>query len=335
MENNRLHIGSKAPDFVANTTMGSLKMSDYKGKWVILFSHPGDFTPVCTTEFIAFAKTNDEFAQRNTQLIGLSIDSNPSHLAWLYTIYRITGITIPFPVIADRTGEISKLYEMIAPDVSNQETVRNVYFIDPEQVIRAILIYPMTNGRNIEEILRLLTALQNSDEHKVVTPANWQPGQPAMILPPQTYDQLIERKQKPQDLGVECKDWFWCYRTDPQTLNSQSKDSDKILSASQNTPSKYNLEEVTLTVEDLVKRLKSIRPVGTRQEQYNQFLTIHWEIKRLDDIIDLLEDQMKADYHAGNITWEEFSNVDHILDYLDNFLDHAENVLKQIFIMDN
>ena len=141
-------IGMKAPDFEATTTFGKIKLSDYKGKWVVLFSHPGDFTPVCTTEFIAFSEANPKFEEMNAQLLGLSIDSNPSHLAWVNNIFENTGIEVPFPVIADRVGDIARLYGMVAPNVSNQETVRNVYIIDPNQVIRAILIYPLTNGRS-------------------------------------------------------------------------------------------------------------------------------------------------------------------------------------------
>lgn len=217
MENNKLYIGSIAPDFMATTTSGPLKMSDYKGQWVILFSHPGDFTPICTTEFVAFANANNEFVQRNTQLIGLSIDSNSSHLAWIHSIYTKTGITIPFPIIADRTADISRLYGMIAPEVSQQETVRNVFFIDPEQTIRAILIYPMTNGRNISEILRLLIALQTTDEQHVVTPASWQPGQPVMVPAPTSYQQLIQRVQDPQELNLDCIDWYWCYNKTNQS----------------------------------------------------------------------------------------------------------------------
>ena len=211
MESSCLHIGMKAPDFTAITTHGPLKLSDYSGKWIILFSHPGDFTPVCTTEFVAFAQAEGEFVAKNAQLIGLSIDSNPSHLAWVNAIYQVTGVMIPFPVIADRMGEIANLYGMIAPNVSNTETVRNVYFIDPHQIIRAILVYPLTNGRSIPEILRLLTALQTTDQQKAVTPANWQPGQPTMVPAPQTYNQLVSREQNPQALNLECRDWFWCY----------------------------------------------------------------------------------------------------------------------------
>jgi len=200
-----------APDFIADTTMGPIKMSDYKGKWVVFFSHPGDFTPVCTTEFVAFSQANQEFVNKNAQLLGLSIDSNPSHLAWVHSIYNATGITVPFPLIADRVGEIAKLYGMIAPNVSTQETVRNVYFIDPDQIIRAILVYPLTNGRSIPEILRLLTALQTTDTYNVVTPANWQPSQPTMIRPPKTYTGLVSREVNPQQQGLQCEDWYWCY----------------------------------------------------------------------------------------------------------------------------
>lgn len=207
---NHLSLGMQAPDFTATTTFGPLRLSDYKGKWVVLFSHPGDFTPVCTTEFIAFAQAEPQFAEQNAQLLGLSIDSNPSHLAWVYAIYLTTGVEIPFPVIADRTGEIARLYGMIAPDASKQETVRNVFLIDPQQKIRAILIYPLTNGRSIPEILRLLTALQTTDKYKVVTPANWQPGQPVLVPPPQTYEGLLSRQNDPKAQGLTCKDWFLC-----------------------------------------------------------------------------------------------------------------------------
>ncbi|WP_312640953.1 peroxiredoxin [Hydrogenoanaerobacterium sp.] len=213
---NHLSIGMKAPDFSANTTFGPIKLSDYKGKWVVFFSHPGDFTPVCTTEFIAFAQAFHQFTDKNVQLLGLSIDSNPSHLAWVYAIYMVTGTQIPFPVVADRTGDIARLYGMIAPEASTQETVRNVFIIDPNQVIRAILIYPLTNGRSIPEILRLVTALQTTDKDKVVTPANWQPGQPAMVPAPKTYNELVERQTNPQAQNLDCNDWFWCYKQPPQ-----------------------------------------------------------------------------------------------------------------------
>ncbi|WP_294854253.1 peroxiredoxin [uncultured Oscillibacter sp.] len=212
-----LSIGMQAPDFTAVTTFGPIKMSDFKGKWVVFFSHPGDFTPVCTTEFIAFSEAQQQFADKNTQLLGLSIDSNPSHLAWVYAIYLTTGVQVPFPVVADRMGDIARMYGMIAPDVSKQETVRNVFIIDPDQKIRAILIYPLTNGRSIPEILRLVTALQTSDQYHVVTPANWQPGQPVLVPPPQTYDALISRQNNPQSEGLTCRDWFLCGKELPES----------------------------------------------------------------------------------------------------------------------
>jgi peroxiredoxin (alkyl hydroperoxide reductase subunit C) len=220
MEYKHISIGMKAPDFVAQTTFGPMKMSDYKGKWVIFFSHPGDFTPVCTTEFVAFSQAYPQFTNLNASLLGLSIDSNPSHLAWVNTIRDLTGVTIPFPIVADRLGEVASLYGMVAPDASTQETVRNVIFIDPNQIIRAILIYPLTNGRCIAEILRLLTALQTTDQYKVVTPANWNPGQPALVPAPRTYEDLLARENTPQDLGLQCVDWFWCYK-DIDTSNDQ------------------------------------------------------------------------------------------------------------------
>ena len=150
------------------------------------------------------------FSERNVQLLGLSIDSNPSHLAWMYNIYKNTGITIPFPVIADRDGSIARLYGMIAPDVSETETVRTVFIIDDKQVIRAILNYPLTNGRNIPEILRLVDALLTTDREKVAPPANWCPGQPAVVPPPQTYKELVERVKCPK--GLQCMDWYLCYK---------------------------------------------------------------------------------------------------------------------------
>lgn len=143
MMNGNVKIGMKAPNFEANTTMGPICLENYKGKWVVLFSHPGDFTPVCTTEIIAFAKANPYFSRRNTCLIGLSVDSNASHLAWVYDIFCKTGIRVPFPIIADQNGVIARKYGMISSDVSNTETVRNVFIIDENGIVRAILVYPM------------------------------------------------------------------------------------------------------------------------------------------------------------------------------------------------
>ena len=195
MMNGNVRIGQMAPDFEAQTTFGKVKLSDYRGKWLILFSHPGDFTPVCTTEMIAFAKACTYFKSLNTELLGLSIDSNSSHLAWMYDIYCRTGIKIPFPIIADRSGEIARKYGMISNNVSNTETVRNVYIIDPNGTIRLILIYPLNVGRCIPEILRALNALQIADINKGATPANWVPCNPIVNPVPTTVckqDEMLE-----------------------------------------------------------------------------------------------------------------------------------------------
>ncbi len=203
-------LGSTAPDFEANTTFGPIKLSDYKGKWVVLFSHPGDFTPVCTTEFICFAKYYDEFQKRNTDLIGLSIDSNSSHLAWVYNICTLTGIEIPFPVIADSNMRIAKMYGMVSESMSSTSTVRSVFIIDDKQILRTILYYPLTTGRNIPEIIRIIDALQASDNDNIVTPANWLPGMPVILPPPKTWKDL---KKRINNCGKEysCLDWYLCF----------------------------------------------------------------------------------------------------------------------------
>lgn len=196
MMNGNVRIGEMAPEFEAQTTMGNIKLSDYKGKWVVLFSHPGDFTPVCTTEFIAFSRMNSSFKNLNVQLIGLSIDSNPSHLAWVYDIYQRTGIRVPFPVIADRSGEIARKYGMLSTVPNTTETVRNVFIIDDKGVIRVILTYPLNVGRCIPEILRIIEALQTADCNNASTPANWVPGQPIIVPKPNTFDDLQKRQQE-------------------------------------------------------------------------------------------------------------------------------------------
>lgn len=203
-----LRIGDKAPRFIADTTDGKIKLSDYTGNWLILFSHPGDYTPVCTTEFLEFSKMYSEFKSRNCKLLGLSIDSTPSHLSWLNNIHNSTGVKVPFPVIADRDMTISKMYGMIAPNISNTETIRSVFIIDPEQTIRAILQYPKTNGRNVIEIMRLLDALQTTDKEKVATPANWIPGKSTILSSPTTFDEVLKNKN---NLGNNCIDWYLCY----------------------------------------------------------------------------------------------------------------------------
>ncbi|MEG2362976.1 MAG: peroxiredoxin [Terrisporobacter sp.] len=169
------NLGEKAPNFKANTTSGPIELSDYTGKWIVLFSHPGDFTPVCTTEFMCFAKFTPEFEKRNVQLIGLSVDSNSSHLAWIYNILCLTGIDVTFPIIEDRDMKIARLYGMISEPMSSTATVRTVFIIDDKQILRTILYYPLSTGRNIPEILRIVDSLQTVDDQNVVTPANWLP----------------------------------------------------------------------------------------------------------------------------------------------------------------
>lgn len=207
------NLGEKAPNFKANTTFGPIELSDYAGKWVVLFSHPGDFTPVCTTEFIAFTNLAPEFEKRNTKLLGLSVDSNASHLAWIYNILQITGVNIPFPIIEDRDMKIAKQYGMISDAMSSTSTVRTVFIIDDKQVLRTILYYPLTTGRNIPEILRIVDALQTADKRKVVTPANWLPGTPVLLPPPKTFKELQE---KVANCNKEYKrlDWYICFIED-------------------------------------------------------------------------------------------------------------------------
>lgn len=195
MMNGNVKIGQKAPDFEAMTTCGKVCLTDYRGKWLVLFSHPGDFTPVCTTEMIAFTRAHTYFKQMNTELLGLSVDSNSSHLAWMYDIYCRTGIQISFPIIADRNGQIARKYGMISTDVSNTETVRNVFIIDDKGMVRTILVYPMNVGRFIPEIIRIIQALQMADCTNGATAANWMPNQPVIQSIPTTYCELEERME--------------------------------------------------------------------------------------------------------------------------------------------
>lgn len=206
-----LTIGRIAPDFTAMTTEGPITMSQYRGKWVLFFSHPGDFTPVCTSEFIAFAELQPEFERRNVQLLGISIDSNPSHLGWLYEIYQMTGLVMPFPLIADRDAYVAELYGMVNPDRIYEQSVRDVFIIDPNQRIRSILAYPATNGRNMYELLRLIDALQVSTTYDVSTPANWMPGDPVIIPVAQTLEEAIARGTDPETLEMNCLAWWYCF----------------------------------------------------------------------------------------------------------------------------
>jgi peroxiredoxin (alkyl hydroperoxide reductase subunit C) len=171
-----------------------------------LFSHPADFTPVCTTEFIAFAEIHGELRKRNVELMGLSIDSVYSHIAWVRNIEEKMGVKITFPVIADLNKEVASLYGMLMPGESKTEASRCVFVIDPQGIIRAMIYYPLTTGRNMPEFLRLIDALQTSDKHGVATPANWQPGDDVIVPPPNTQEMAEERVEA----GYQCKDWYFC-----------------------------------------------------------------------------------------------------------------------------
>ncbi len=188
-------IGDTAPDFRAITTHGELTFSEWQNKnWVVLFSHPADFTPVCSTELTEFAKRSAEFTAKNTKLIGLSIDSIHSHLAWRENLKQILDADIDYPLIADIDMKVSKLYGMLHESTSTTATVRAVFVIDPKRVVRALVYYPMSVGRNVDEILRLLTALQTTDQYACATPVNWKPGDKVIVPPPKNVNDVKERE---------------------------------------------------------------------------------------------------------------------------------------------
>jgi len=200
-------LNEAAPAFEAPTTHGVKKLEDYRGKWLVLFSHPADFTPVCTTEFIAFAKRHAEFQSIGCELIGLSIDSTFSHIAWERNIKEKFGVDIGFPIIADLSMRVANAYGMIQPGASDTSAVRATFVIDPNGVLRAMIYYPMSNGRSIDEVLRLVKALQTSDEHKVATPEAWQPGDKVIVPPPANVDEARARAESGE---YECTDWYFC-----------------------------------------------------------------------------------------------------------------------------
>lgn len=214
-------IGECAPAFEAVTTQGPIRFpEDYQGKWVILFSHPADFTPVCTTEFMTFATLMPQFEALNCQLIGLSIDSNFSHIAWLRTIkekikYKsMVNVEVKFPVIADLKMEVARKYGMVQPAADDSHAVRAVFIMDPEGKVRAVLYYPSSMGRNFHEILRMIVALQTADKHQVATPADWQPGDDVIVPPPGSCGTAQERVEGKE--GTKCLDWFMCLREIPK-----------------------------------------------------------------------------------------------------------------------
>jgi peroxiredoxin (alkyl hydroperoxide reductase subunit C) len=209
-------IGDAAPEFEAVTTQGKINFpSDYKGSWVILFSHPADFTPVCTSEFMTFASMEKQFEEANCKLVGLSVDGLYSHIAWLRTIkekieYRgMKDVEVVFPLIEDITMNVAKKYGMIQPNEDTTKAVRAVFFIDPQGIIRTIVYYPLSVGRNFDELYRILIALKTADAFNIATPADWRPGDDVIISPAGSCGTAKDRMEG-KEAGLECKDWFFC-----------------------------------------------------------------------------------------------------------------------------
>lgn len=202
-------LNEPAPAFEALTTHGTIRLSDFAGSWLILFSHPADFTPVCTTEFVAFTEIAPELRRRGVELLGLSIDSLFSHLAWIRNIKDKFGVDVPFPIIADLDAAVARAYGMIMPGESTTEASRCVFVIDPRGTLRAMIYYPLTTGRNMREIVRLIDALQTTDANQVATPANWQPGDAVIVPAPRTTDEVEQRLAA----GYDCVDWYLCRKT--------------------------------------------------------------------------------------------------------------------------
>ena len=220
MEQERFYmplIGDVAPSFVATTTQGQINFPhDYEGKWVILFSHPADFTPVCTTEFMTFTSMLDEFKELNTELVGLSVDSLYAHIAWLRKINELEwkgfkNLDVTFPLIEDIKMDVAKKYGMIQPSQSNTQAVRAVFVIDPKGIIRTILYYPLSTGRNFDEIKRIIQALQKADKDNVATPADWRPGDDVIIPPAGSCGTAKEAMEDDSD-DKYCLDWFMCFK---------------------------------------------------------------------------------------------------------------------------
>lgn len=208
-----LQIGDPAPNFRARTTMGELSLSDYRGRWVMLFSHPADFTPVCTSEFVAFSRASDRFKALNCELVAISVDSLYSHLGWVRAIRDSFGVTVGFPIVEDPSLVIGHAYGMIAEDAPDAATLRSTFFIDPDGIIRAMLCYPATIGRSVEELLRVLAALQRVDSDNVVTPEGWQPGDDVLLPPYQDQASALDAD------GDGC----WFHRTQPDKSGEAAK----------------------------------------------------------------------------------------------------------------
>ena len=198
-------LNEPAPDFKAMTTQGEKSLADYKGKWLVLFSHPADFTPVCSTELMKFAEKSEDFAAINTELMGLSIDSIYSHIAWIANMKEKFGVEIQYPLIADLSMDVARKYGMIQPGASDTSTVRCVFVIDDKSVVRAMIYYPLTNGRSVDEVYRIVKGLQTTDANGVATPEGWQPGEQVIVPPPKTQADAARRASE----GFETTDWWF------------------------------------------------------------------------------------------------------------------------------
>ena len=202
-------LNEPAPDFRAKSTHGDIALADFRGKWVVLFSHPADFTPVCTTEFVGFSQLHSEFDAEDAQLIAVSVDSLFSHIAWIRNIESHFGVKVNFPVVADVDMRVSSAYGMVHPGASDTSPVRCLFIIDPDGFMRAMIYYPITTGRNMHEVLRLLRALRMTTEHGVACPANWMPGDEVIVPTPQTLDEAEARMSE----GLRTVDWYFSHKS--------------------------------------------------------------------------------------------------------------------------
>lgn len=219
---NTVTVGRLAPDFRALSTHGYINLSDYRGSWVVLFSHPAAFSPVATSEIIMGSYYYQEYLKRNVKIIALTTDNNFANLAWVYDVFDKTGISVPFPIISDNDKEISNIYGMVNPDRTYEESVRDAFFINPEWKIVAIITMPHTNGRNAVELLRIIDSLQLTATYDYHTPAAWQPGEPVLVPPVHTYQDLINRVDTATEFGYMCPFWYLCYKSINTETESES-----------------------------------------------------------------------------------------------------------------
>ena len=210
--NDCITLGRIAPDFTASSTQGPITLSQFSGKWVVLFYEPGDFYSTSTSELIEFTRLYTEFERRNVQLIGVTIDSNLADIEWVFDINQHLGISIPFPVISDRNAEIATLYDVVSPDRVYEMSVRDVFIISPGRYILAIISYPLSCGLNIYEVLRVIDSLQVTENYNLYPPSNWMPGNPLLIPVPHTIEEAMNRWNNQEDLGIDCGMWYYCFK---------------------------------------------------------------------------------------------------------------------------